>query len=153
MKVIFSDGMIRSGHLDKNGYLICKINNKAWKVHRRVYFLVKGEIPDGLTINHIDGNKLNNNIENLEAISQSENAKHSWETGLADPRRGEKHGRSVLDDMKVLTILTMPRKPRNGIGIGTSNIELSYLMGVSVTRISNIRRGVEWKHLYVRLGN
>lgn len=145
MKIIFSDGMIRSGYLDKNGYLICKINNRAWKVHRRVYFLAKGEI--------IDGNKLNNNIENLEAISQSENAKHSWYTGLADPRRGEKHGRSILDDMKVLTILTMPRKPKNGIGVGTSNIELSSLMGVSVTRISNIRRGVEWKHLYVRLGN
>lgn len=43
------------------------------RVHRLVYEIFVGKIPDGYVIDHIDNNSVNNRVENLQAISQSEN--------------------------------------------------------------------------------
>lgn len=51
-------------------------------IHRLVYEFWKGTIPTGLEINHIDGNKLNNNIENLEALTHQENMHHATKNRL-----------------------------------------------------------------------
>lgn len=44
-------------------------------VHQLVWLAFKGEIPKGMTIDHIDGNKRNNKLENLELVTQSDNTK------------------------------------------------------------------------------
>lgn len=46
-------------------------------LHRVVYTLFKGDILHKFAINHKDGVKTNNNVENLEALSYSDNQKHS----------------------------------------------------------------------------
>jgi len=46
---------------------------KSSYAHRMIYTYHNGLIPKGLVIDHIDGNGLNNNIDNLQAITQSEN--------------------------------------------------------------------------------
>ena len=51
-------------------------NNKRRKkflVHRLIYEAFNGKIPEGYTIDHIDQNSLNNNIENLQCITKQEN--------------------------------------------------------------------------------
>jgi hypothetical protein len=70
-----------------NGYVqLCLRINKTYfyvYAHRAVYESFIGPIPTGLEINHIDGNKLNNSLSNLEAITPKENKRHAWDTGLA----------------------------------------------------------------------
>ena len=41
-------------------------------------------------MNHIDGDKLNNNVSNLEFATVSENTKHAYDTGLFTVTRDEK---------------------------------------------------------------
>ena len=64
-----------------NGYAIYKLNNLHKPVHRLLVSTFIGDCTD-LTVNHIDGNKLNNSLENLEIVTQKENNQHAQRTGL-----------------------------------------------------------------------
>jgi hypothetical protein len=44
------------------------------KLHRLIYEAYYGQIPDGYHVHHIDGNKLNNRIDNLQLLSKSEHS-------------------------------------------------------------------------------
>lgn len=80
--------------IDNNGYLIVGLhkNNKAKKVC--VHWLVANAfIPkekEHKVINHIDGNKLNNKLFNLERCTQSHNVKESYRLGLEVPPNEKK---------------------------------------------------------------
>lgn len=79
-------GRILSQNLKKNGYMtvdLCKNGKiKTTLVHRIVADAFLQE--DGKrTINHIDGDKTNNAVCNLERSSHSENIKHAFKTGLS----------------------------------------------------------------------
>lgn len=50
---------------------------KKYMVHTLVYRAWVGEIPEGYVIDHIDEDKLNNHLSNLQCITQSENVKKS----------------------------------------------------------------------------
>lgn len=60
------------GNINKRGYVQTTINKKSYRIHRLIWECVNGEIPKGYDIHHIDGNKLNNSIYNLELIKNSE---------------------------------------------------------------------------------
>jgi len=62
-----------AGKLKKTGYREIKINGKLYYSHRLIYIYHNGEIADGLHIDHIDRDKLNNNIENLRLVTRQEN--------------------------------------------------------------------------------
>ena len=91
------------GHLENTGYISVNLNinnkKKNYALHRLVAqtFL---ENPDNLPIvNHKDGNKLNNNVENLEWVSQSYNCKYAFKLTPEIKERcksyiGKKHARS-----------------------------------------------------------
>lgn len=55
---------------------------KDWLVARLVATTFFGEPRNGDTVNHKDGNRMNNNIENLEWLSLGDNIRHGFETGL-----------------------------------------------------------------------
>lgn len=50
-------------------------------VHRLVYETFMGEIPEKLVVDHIDGDKSNNCLENLRVVSQSENMYNAFKNG------------------------------------------------------------------------
>lgn len=67
-------------------YYMIWLYKNAQKKHILVHHIIAetflGERPKGLVINHIDGNKLNNSIDNLEYVTYSQNMKHAIRTGL-----------------------------------------------------------------------
>lgn len=92
-------GKILSQCPSEKGYMMvnlmtdAKRNNKTYKVHRLVaYTFLYEDNWDELTVNHINGDKTDNSIYNLELITFSENIKHSYATGLNIARKGELNG-------------------------------------------------------------
>lgn len=76
------EGRILSGSIHKDGYIFVNIRGKQYAKHRVVAeaFIPN---PEGKPfVNHIDGNKQNNKVKNLEWCTQSENIKHAHENDL-----------------------------------------------------------------------
>lgn len=64
-------------------YALCKNGKrKNFSVHRLVAKHFLENYDEKLQVNHIDGNKENNSINNIEMVSDKENKKHGWATGL-----------------------------------------------------------------------
>ena len=68
----FKTGRLIKGQ-DRNGYKRFSYNHHTYSIHRLVYETFNGPIPEGLKIDHIDGNRTNNALSNLRLVTQSEN--------------------------------------------------------------------------------
>lgn len=73
------------GSKRKNGYYACNLtadDGTVWatNIHRVVWIAVNGEIPNGLVVNHIDEDKSNNSIDNLNLMTYYEN--NTWGTRI-----------------------------------------------------------------------
>ena len=64
-----------AGKKRKDGYIDIKINGKIYLAHRLIFLYHHGYLPK--YIDHIDGNQLNNKVENLREATQQENCKNS----------------------------------------------------------------------------
>ena len=91
------------GTLDKDGYRCVGINYKIYKYHRVVYFIHNDywAIDDSSMVNHIDHidrDKLNNNIENLRVVTHSQNMWNNDCRGYTfDKARGEYQAQIKVD--------------------------------------------------------
>lgn len=61
-----------AGSINGKGYYCVAINNKSFRLHRLIWLYHKGYLPD--IIDHIDGNRLNNKIENLREATIQQNS-------------------------------------------------------------------------------
>lgn len=95
-------------HYTHDGYakvrLIYKGKDKTARVHRLVAeaFLPNPENKD--TVNHIDGDKTNNMIINLEWCDRHEQLNHAYKLGLKTARSGSKNSNAKLTDEQVKEI-------------------------------------------------
>lgn len=64
----------KAGGIDVKGYMRVTVDQKPYLLHRVVYMMFKGRLPK--LLDHIDGNPLNNRIENLRPCTQSQNAQN-----------------------------------------------------------------------------
>jgi hypothetical protein len=76
--------------LNNRGYYSVVIRKTTHMVHRLVALAFIENVDNKPFVNHIDGNKLNNNFENLEWCTTAENNRHARETGLHIQIRGHK---------------------------------------------------------------
>lgn len=148
----------------KYGYLNISLrkNNKlmTFTIHRLVLMHFKPiDNPELFQCNHINGNKLNNNIDNLEWYTRSENAKHAYRIGLmSNPMIGKHHSketknkirekcignnssRHVLteDEVREIKILLKEKK--------LLQKEIAKIYKISEITISNIKLNKRWKYV------
>lgn len=119
---------------------------KTYSVHRLV---AEAFIPNPLgkpTVNHLDGDKLNNDVTNLEWATYSENVCHAFEHGLSKPKLGEENHRAILFDREINKIR------REFMDSDITQVELARKYSVSPTTVSQIISGDVWGHIDKPLG-
>ncbi len=110
-------------------YLTLSIFGTTLYFHRLKYFIFNGEIKSGMVIDHIDGNKKNNDIGNLRQKSQKENIKSSMMRGV---KQGKAFYSGSLSKKDVHNICKL-------IMNGVKNGELSKKYNLDPSRFSRIR--------------
>ena len=75
-QILMSTAGSPAGGLNARGYVMVRVLKKKVLANRVAYMLVFGPIPDGLVIDHINGNKADNRIENLRAVPTYVNAQN-----------------------------------------------------------------------------
>ena len=116
-------------------------------IKRSVHRLVaEAFIPNPLKkpqVNHIDGDKDNNSINNLEWCTASENMKHAFKTGLnvPNPLKGEDRHNSKMTYEKVILLREMYDSGEFLLK------ELAEEFNISITVTWNIAKRNTWKHI------
>lgn len=88
LKKVFKNGvnLIKLSYVHKNKYKRISMSNKDgikyFSIHRLVAIAFVINPLNKEDVNHIDGDKMNNNVNNLEWVTRKENIEHSWKMGL-----------------------------------------------------------------------
>ncbi len=126
------------------GYLVVGFSGngrrQTWAVHRLVALAFLWPRPEGMTINHKDGNKNNNAAVNLEYCTIGENNRHALRTGLRVNPRGSRNGSAKLTEEDVATI---KRRLRNG----ESQRAIARDVNVCFQLVWQIKKGMIWRHV------
>jgi hypothetical protein len=69
-------GYLKPGRVKGKEYAAVRLNRKVYYVHRIIYYLITKKDPESHLIDHIDGNTLNNHIENLRLVTNKENQRN-----------------------------------------------------------------------------
>ena len=127
---------------DKNGYVKIQMRStdncsRRYSVHRLVLENFKPvDGMENLQVNHKDGNKLNNCLENLEWTTCKENIQHATDTGL----RADVNGAAKLTPEQVIEIY---RRATNG----ERNIDLAKKFHINPDQIGRIKNKKSWKEI------
>ena len=136
---VYSEFKIITPYDNGHGYLAVKLwKNGECKQHYIHRLVAETFIPNPNNypeINHIDGDKRNNAVSNLEWCNRKMNVQHSYDTGLKP--KGENHFKHKLTENQVAEI----RAARDKI----SQRELADKYGVSQTLIYSIQTNKCWK--------
>lgn len=137
-------GKILATTMDKQGYMRQNLSMNCVQYPRKVHRLVAeaflGSIPKGFTVNHINGVKHDNRVENLEVISRGANIEHAFRVIKTQSVVGERNPKAVLTDAKVIAM-------RTRLAEGATLMELAREFGVSKSTASSIKTNSCWKHV------
>lgn len=136
-------GMIRKCRVGNKGYLYCNIwNNQTYKTvkpHRLVAIHFIPNPDNKPQVNHKDGNKLNNNVENLEWSTSKENINHAWENGLAISKVGDNMNGAILKEIDIPIIRELSKS--------MTQQAIADIFKVNRATIQLVLYGKTWKHV------
>ena len=131
-----------SGSIDSHGYkyvFLTKIKkHKFHNIHRLVAIAFISNPEGKPQVNHIDGNKTNNSIPNLELVTRAENRKHASE--VLGRWNGESNGMAKLTKDSV-------DKIRQLAVDGFENKEIALMYNMNANYINDIIKRRAWKHV------
>jgi hypothetical protein len=113
--------IVKNDHKYNTGYKRISINNKTYLLHRLVALTFLENSENKEAVNHIDGNKLNNQLTNLEWVTCLENNIHKIQTGLSNCTQ-----KVIQYDLQM-----------NKINEFNSIVECSKFLNVSASCVSN----------------
>jgi len=120
------------------GYLFVRLSTDVGcygkLAHQAVMEAFVGSPRDGMMINHKDGDKHNNSLDNLEYVTRRQNEDHAMAHGLKP--KGDRNGASKVTESDVRHILCTP--------LSISNTKLANDVGLTRSQVSRIRRGKSW---------
>lgn len=133
---------IKSQYIGGTGYYMISISknskSKPFRVHRLKAITFIPNPKNKPCINHRDGNKLNNDLSNLEWCTHKENMSHAFRTGLAN-NTGEKNGMSKIN--KAIAAEIKSRLPIE------SQQKIADSLNISRSLVQGISNGRLWKHV------
>ena len=127
--------------IHKSGYLVVRVNAKAEWVHRLVALtFIKDSPYYNLLVNHINGNKRDNRVCNLEWVTNSMNVRHAYDNNLIK-YRGRNNNYTEEQKTQICKLLSE----------GLNSTEIANVMNIEHTQnfvktISKVRHRLIWKH-------
>ena len=109
------------------------------QIHRLVWIIFEGDIPEDKVLNHMDGDTENRSLSNLEVVSDSENSYHAYMNGLSTNFPAHENGNAKFTKEQVLNIRERVLK-----GEFQSHIAKEY--NVSKTTINLMIKGKTYKY-------
>ena len=139
-------GNLKKPHKTRCGYYTMFLDatksnvRKSFYVHRLVAQAFFPNPNNYKEVNHLNGIKTDNRVENLEWCDRSHNIKHAFEKGLYNSRKGIENNLSVLSEYEVLEIRRLRIE-------GWSQYKLAEKFGVTRPNITSIVNRKSWTHI------
>lgn len=146
--IVFEDGRIfkkLDPPVSSSGYKFVRVGKKSYPLHRVIASTFIPNPENKPQVNHIDGNKTNNAVSNLEWVTNQENMRHAIETGLRKPKP-----RSI----RFVPLKTAANLDRNGMKLtgdrilayramrGLQQKDIAVALGVDQSAVSKWERGI-----------